>query len=224
MRLIRATWCWMRLGSLAERLRADNRGVSLIEFALVMPVMLTLTLYGTEVARLAITSMQVSQMALSVADNASRLGQTDNSGVTPTIAESDIDSVMFGALEQGEAIDFEANGRIILSSLEQDPDNGDQYIHWQRCRGDLDAESNYGEETPDGAEDGGLPGMGQPETVTARANSAVMFVEVEYRYEPIFNLFLSGGRTIRQEAAFVVRDDRSLAPGVSPDGVAESIC
>src|SRR3546814_13154337 len=40
--------------------------------------------------------------------------------------------------------DFRTHGRIILSSLERNDDGG-QWIHWQRCYGDLDVESSYGE-------------------------------------------------------------------------------
>ena len=66
----------------------------MIEFALVLPLFLLLGLFGTEMAHMTTVNMQVSQLATSLADNASRLGQTDNSAVTPTISEVDIDSVM----------------------------------------------------------------------------------------------------------------------------------
>lgn len=202
-------------GRFVRLLYADDRGVALIEFAIALPVMLVLAVYGAEIARLAITNMQVSQIALTLADNASRMGQTDNSAIRPSISEADVDSVMFGAMEQGEAIGFEEDGRVILSSLEVDPDTGDQFIHWQRCRGELDVDSDYGPETPDGSVGDGLPGMGQAELIKATSDkSTVMFVEVEYRYEPMFDVFFTGNRTIRQEAAFVIRDDRNLAPGV----------
>ena len=85
---------------LALRLARDGSGVSLIEFALMLPVLMTLGLLGTEVAWMSSVNMQVSQIALSLADNASRLGQTDNSSVTPTISEADIDSIMSGAIRQ----------------------------------------------------------------------------------------------------------------------------
>lgn len=193
----------------------DSSGTSLIEFAFILPVILTMGAYGTETAQRSIVDMQVSQLALSVADNASRLGQTDNAAVVPTITEVDVDSVMFGALEQGSSIGIEANGRIILSSLERDTATGEQFIHWQRCRGDLDADSDYGTETPGGPAGAGLAGMGQSTLITARAGSAVMYVEVEYEYEPLFDMFSSGTQIIRQEAAFVVRDDRNLTPGIT---------
>ena len=190
----------------------------MVEFALVLPVLLTLGLFGTEVARLATTKMKVSQIALSLADNASRLGQTDNSTVTPTVSETDVDAVISGALRQGLGIDFEANGRVILSSLEYDEDEDKQYIHWQRCQGDLDRDSNYGNDTDmNGINGPEIIGMGKGTTkITAQEGSAVMYVEVFYQYQPLFeNSFGSGVREFREEAAFVIRDDRNLTPGLT---------
>ena len=200
-----------------RQLHADCEGVSLIEFALVLPLLLTATLYGTELAYMATVRMQVSQIATSVADNASRLGQSDNSAVMPTVNEGQISSIMFGALQQGQQIDFEDNGRIILSSLERDAFSGNQYIHWQRCVGNYDRSSDYGSQvTSTDSIPAGLDGMGTGDgLITAIDGSAVMYAEVFYRYRGLFgNLFVSEA-VIKQEAAFMIRDDRNLVPGVS---------
>ncbi|MCB2058908.1 MAG: pilus assembly protein TadE [Novosphingobium sp.] len=195
-------------------MRGDKSGVALIEFAVALPVFIVLGMYGTELAYMATVNMEVSQMANSIADNASRLGQTDNSSVTPTVTETDIDSVMTGAIEQGSGISFEDNGRIVLSSLEVDSDTDEQYIHWQRCQGDLDEDSEYGEEGDVVAE-----GMGQEgRRITAPSGSAVMFAEVYYNYSGIFGDMFVGDVQFKQEAAFIVRDDRNLTPGVTGSG------
>ncbi len=194
-------------------------GVSTVEFGLVLPVFMILGLYGTEIAHMATVNMTVSQIATSVADNASRLGQTDNSAVTPTVTEADIDSVMNGAIQQGAAIGLQANGRVILTSLERDSATGKQYIHWQRCAGGLERESRYGD---DGAHNGlsgtALAGLGRDALVRADAGKSVMFVEVYYEYQPLFASFVSEGTVFRQEAAFMTRDDRSILPGVTGAG------
>lgn len=211
---------------LLRRLRRDERGVSFMEFALILPILMTLGFYGTELAWMAMVNMQIGNIASSVADNASRLGQTDNSAVTPTVKESDVDSVMTGGLMQGAPFNFEGNGRIILSSLERDAKTGRQYIHWQRCRGDLKVVSRYG---PAGT---GLTttfaGMGDP-VITAVPNSAVMYVEVNYTYQPLFGSWFVGTPNFHREAAFLIRDDRNLGTstdkGVTPGTTAaKSLC
>lgn len=194
-------------------------GTALLEFALSAPIILLMALGGAEIAYMATTNMKVNQLAVAVADNASRLGQTDNSGVTPTISEEDVDSIMAGAIEEGEAIDFEQNGRIILSSLERDNATGKQYIHWQRCKGDLEKDSKYGNDSNENGLNGStITGMGSSGEIRARPNSAVMFVEVYYEYDGFMENAFSMGSQFHEEAAFVIRDDRNLVPGVTGEG------
>lgn len=198
----------------ARALRRDRSGVAMIELAICLPPLIYMGMYGLELVNLASANMQVSQIALSLADNASRLGQTDNSGVTPSVQESDIDSVMKGAITQGAPMDLVDRGKIILSSLEVDQDTGNQFIHWQRCRGSLDHDSAYSSIVDhDGDHGSGLTGLGAGTTkVAALPGSAVMFVEVYYDYEKLFgDYFIKGNKLISREAAFVIRDDRNLA-------------
>jgi hypothetical protein len=207
------------LRSAWAKCRRGTQGVSTIEFALVLPIFMVLGLYGTEIAHMATVNMQVSQIATSVADNASRLGQTDNSAVTPTVTEADVDSIMNGAIEQGAAIGLEVNGRVILTSLERDSATSKQYIHWQRCTGALDRDSRYGDDGSDNGLTGeALAGLGRDALVRADAGKSVMFVEVYFEYQPLFASFVQQGMVFRQEAAFMTRDDRSILPGVTGAG------
>lgn len=206
---------------LVERIRGCTCGVATIEFALIGPIMLTIGLFGIETAYLNTVDLKLSQMAMTVADNASRLGQTDNSSVTPTVTETDIAEIMRGVEEEGASIDFETRGRVILSSLEKDSATGKQYIHWQRCYGNLERNSVYGD---DGANNGlngdPLQGMGSGTAqITATSSStAVMFVEVFYSYEGLFGDMFLADRVLRKEGAFLIRDDRNLTPGVTGTG------
>lgn len=202
------------------RLLPDCSGNAVMEFALVLPILLTMGMYGTEIAYMSTVNMEVSQIATSLADNASRLGQTDNSSVTPTVSEQDIDSIMSGTMMQGSSIHLRENGRVILSSLEKDRTSGRQYIHWQRCSGDLDETSDYGDDGANNGLNGNyMQGMGKPGSlIRAPNNSAVMYAEVFYKYDGLFgNMFVSNV-TFKKEAAFLVRDDRNLTPGVTGTG------
>jgi hypothetical protein len=204
-----------RLARLGRTLGRDRSANAMIEFAYALPIFVTLGMYGTELAYMATVNMQVSQMAMALADNASRLGQTDNSSVAPTITNADIDSVMSGAMKQGESISFSTKGRIILSSLEKDTSTGRQYIHWQKCRGSLAQSSAYG---PAGYGKTGtaIAGLGKAgHMVSANANSAVMFVEAYYSYAGLFGTMFVKNVKFAQEAAFIIRDDRSLSGGVT---------
>jgi hypothetical protein len=196
------------------RLAGDRSGNSLIEFAISLPILLTLAMYGIELANMASINMQVSQIAMAVADNASRLGQTDNSAITPRVTNADIDSVMTGAMKQGNSINLQANGRVILSSLERDFISGRQHIHWQKCRGNLAQNSAYGP-TGYGLTGTALPGIGKSGTISANANSAVMFAEVYYSYKPLFGTMFVNNVKFQQEAAFMIRDTRDLGKSLN---------
>lgn len=195
-----------------SKLRRDVSGIAVLEFAYIMPVLMVLSMYGIEFARMSMFHMRVSQMALSVADNASRMEQTNNSSVAPTVTEADVDSIMTGATKDGSSIQFATQGRIILSSLEKDPTTGKQFIHWQRCVGGLAKSSSYGNDTTNNGLTGGtITGMGNG-TIKAAAptNIAVMFVEIYYKYDPLFGSMFVKNMMFKQEAAYIVRDIRDL--------------
>jgi len=220
--------CRLRGVTGAAKLLENESGVSAVEFALVFPVLMTMGMYGVEVAYMMSVNMEISSLALSVADNASRLEQTNNSVVTPTVTENDIASVMIGVAKEGAGINLQTNGRVILSSLERDSTTGKQYIHWQRCTGSLTNTSAYGNQgTLNGLGSTTITGLGAGATkVTAAANSAVMYAEIFYRYNGLFgNLFVKP-IIMKKEAAFIIRDIRNLGTaGTNPvSGTATYTC
>lgn len=179
----------------------DSEGIALTEFAYSLPILLTLILGGLETANYALAHLRVSQIAMTVADNA---GRVDNG-----IDEANIYEVFAGAELVGEPVDFIANGRVVLSSLEHNGKTGSdegQWIHWQRCTGDLNVNPAYGVEG-DGENDDSLEnGLGAAgNRITSDQGTAVMFVEVTYDYQPLVNLNILGPRQIRYESAFNVR-------------------
>lgn len=213
---------WLKAN--ARNLRQNCSGVALTEFALVMPVLTAMGMYGVEISYMSSVNMQVSQLALSLADNASRLEQTNNNTVAPTVTEADITSVMKGVAAQGAGINFTGNGRVILTSLEKDPATGKQFIHWQRCTGSLAVTSAYGNDTNrNGLNGPAIASMGSGSTkITANTGIAVMFAEVVYDYHGLFGTLFVRTTRFKQEAAFIVRDVRDLrasnAPGITGSG------
>jgi hypothetical protein len=209
-----------RAAARLRKLAKDTSGLALTEFAFTAPILLTVGLIGTETSRFVVTHMQVSQIASQVADNASRMGES-NVLVQRQVFESHINDMVVGADQLAGDLDIFENGRIIVSSLEQNADGG-QWIHWQRCRGLNPAVSSFGVED-DGATGTSFPGMGEAgREVTASANDAVMFVEVVYEYQPLSSFSQMDGRTITYTAAFNVRDVRDLS-GVQNTTPAEPV-
>jgi|TARA_R100001244_G_scaffold20643_9_gene21754 hypothetical protein len=187
----------------------DTSGLALLEFAFTAPVMLLIGLAGMETANLAVAHLQVSQIAMLVADNASR--------VRESIDEADIREIFTGADLTGDAIDFSPNARIILSNLEVNGKSGSdagQWIRWQRCYGgNTSYGSSYGQEG-DGKDDSSLvAGVGPTgNKITASPSTAINFAEVVYDYEPLISDRFFGNTVIRYQSAFVARerDDHAM--------------
>ena len=209
-----------RLG--LARFRADHSGVALLEFALSLPLVMAAGLYAIEVSNLALANLRVSQAALNLADNASRVG-VQNSLSVQQLREVDINDVLDGTRQQGAAWGLTTRGRITLSSLEEH--GGKQMIHWQRCMGMNalpDYASHYGTTSTTAGTDStvatagteAVGGMGiTGAKVQSPPSSGVMFVEINYDYNPVVGTrWLPGGpQRIHYVASFIVRDRRDFA-------------
>lgn len=197
-----------------RRLWADRSGLALIEFAYTVPFLMILGMGGVEVANYSIAHMRVSQIAVSLADNASRAKQDVVSGV-PRMREVDVNEAFTAAQIQSSELDITSKGTLILSSVEVNEDGG-QWIHWQRCFGEGGYSSSYGKEG-DGETGTALTGIGPAgRQVAAEDGFAIMFVEVVYNYEPVmFDRFIPA-EPIRKIAAMFVRDDRDLTQLYNP--------
>lgn len=175
----------------------------MIEAAFALPILFLMIFGGLEIAHMAMSHLRVNQIAITVADNAGR--------VRTGIDESNIYEVFSGANLIGDTISFEDRGRIVLSSLEPNGKEGSsegQKITWQRCFGDLDVEPRYGEQG-DGANDAALAdGLGaEGNRIQSAEGTAVMFVEVTYRYTPLVAGIPGWGpQLVRYESAFNVRE------------------
>ena len=205
------------LESVRKQLRAiatNERGVALIEFAYVTPIVIALGVYGLELTNFALAHMRVSQVAGNLAATAARVGE-NSTLAEKQIRESDINDTFAAVRSQAGRWQLTERGRIILSSLERNAAGGN-WIHWQRCIGAKSHTSSYGV-AGDGATGIAFLGMGDAgQELTAPTDGAVMFVEIAYDYEPIIDEALLGPQTIRAKSAFIVRERRDLDDADNP--------
>lgn len=180
-----------------RKLRRDEDGVAMIEFAFVFPILTLMIFGGLELTNLAVSQIRVGQIAMTVADNAGR--------VTTSMDEADVYEVFEGADSIGDPMDFEANGRVVLSSLEDNQRSG-QWLRWQRCHGEMSVGSAYAHEGQ-GENDNSLrDGLGEVgNKITARDRVPIMFVEVTYQYQPLVGEGWFEPPELRAESAFAVR-------------------
>lgn len=221
----------------AGRLAQDASAIAMTEFALVLPLILLLGMTGAEMVNYATTKMRMSQIALQVADNASRMGEGSVAG-PKTISETDINDVFTGSQLQSGSLNILANAKIILSDLEIDTANSTKtttkyMIKWQRCYGNKAHASSYGIAPPDAKNPNhytaqyynNLNGIGPAnQLVTTQSGNATMFVEVYYVYKPLFTSKLLPSTTFDETASMAVRDQRDLTQILNAENVTPSWC
>ena len=110
-------------------LRSDTNGIAMIEFAYALPLLMVVGGFGIEMTNLATVNQSISQSALALADNMSRVG-AQSALSTVQIRESDVNDSFIGLMRQTSILNLTCRGRVILSSLEQFSSVG-QWIHWQ---------------------------------------------------------------------------------------------
>ena len=173
---------------LISRLRHDVGGVSAMEFALILPLLVMFSAGTIEYSRLILATQKLQSGAFTLADLTARYDDDD--------MDAELLADIFRAIDQViRPFDFAADGRAILTSIGADEDD-DPFVQDQ-CLGaaELDATSEIGEV----GEAATLPedlGIVEGETIIA--------AEVFFRFEPLFGVGLAP-RTIRRVAYFKPR-------------------
>ncbi|WP_380783566.1 TadE/TadG family type IV pilus assembly protein [Sphingomonas sp. R86520] len=195
-----------------------------MEFALALPIVLLLGLTGIEYANWTVTRMQVSQLALQLADNASRMGTAASGG--KVVYEANISETFAGTQLQSGALDLNTKGRAFLSSLEPTDVTATAptayTIRWQRCYGSLTAQaSRYG--LQGNSKPSGMGATGQ--LVKPLPQGATMFAEVYYPYTPLFSSVIVPSTYFDETASMVVRDQRIIGKApTATSGMAAATC
>jgi Flp pilus assembly protein TadG len=211
-----------RLRAACGALRRSESAIAMTEFALSLPILLTLGLVGMEVSWLTLAHLRVSNIAMMTADNASR--------VRDSIDEGDVNQLFLGATLAGQSMDFANHGRIILYSIEPNAANTRQWIRWQRCTGTKAVAPGYGRPmtaaganivngteiynsdrttastNPSSATAATATAIGPTgNQIAAQSGTAVMMAEVIYDYQPLLAGNMLGTIQIKRTAAFNVR-------------------
>ena len=180
---------------IGARLWRDRRGLAFIEFALMLPIMILVIMGGLEVMNFAMTHQKINRMAMTAADLTARNRKR--------IDEADMAVIMQGALMASGLNDFDAQGKLIVSSITRNTADTGQWIRWQRCQGSrLTTRSHYGEEGA-GETDaslGPLNGISLPDSVN------IIYAEATYRYRPRYAPWLLSPRDIYYQATYVARE------------------
>ncbi|MFM7403657.1 MAG: TadE/TadG family type IV pilus assembly protein [Erythrobacter sp.] len=207
----------------ARRFVRDKSGVALTEFAFSLPILMIMMTGGVELASYVTAIKRSGNLAMVVADNASRMGTRSATLNLRRISEAEINDVLIGASMESGIPDIRQNGKIVLTSLQRNADGG-QWIAWQRCFGENVKRSDFGRQG-DGATGTSFPGLGPANArIQAPAGTAVMVVEIFYNYDPLVPIDANLPTAIKEVAVFNVRESRDLNMPTNAEGVAIATC
>lgn len=202
-----------------RRLITDARGVSVVEFALMLPILVMVGAGGLEMTNFVLANQKVERIASVTADNVARN--------TLAPSEKSIVDTFAGVEELAAPFDFEANGRVILTGVIGVSQNGAivPKVVWQRCSGQLSGlNSSVGSEAADPAFWAEGPNATLPNNIAIMQNQLVVVSEVAFRYEPMVSLAQlpnsPSERIVRQQSVFVSRGQAfpyvTASTGVTP--------
>lgn len=185
----------MTCSRLMKRFAAADHGLAMVEFAILLPIMMTL-FYGTvEVSRYILVTQKVEKLAHSVADVTA---QEQNA------TKSTLDQVMSASSDIMNPFTLSTNGKIIISSLYRKQGAAQATVNWPyEGGGSLAAASLIG------AQDA-IPNMPGGFTFEEREN--VISAEVFYRYSPLLTTRFFGTVTIYRSAFYKPRFGALLTP------------
>ena len=152
-----------------------TRGVTSMEFALILPVIAIMAAGTVEFGRLVILTQKLQNGTFILADLAAR---------DKTLSVAQLDSIFLALDNIIQPFEFDTSGTAIVTGIRVDS-AGDPMINWQRGgAGTLEATSEIG-----------APGevAELPSNIEVSEGETIIVSEVFYNFEPIFGLSADAG-------------------------------
>lgn len=126
---------------LLRALRDDRRGVAFVEFALVLPLFIGVTVAGIEIANLMLVNMRVQRLATQMANIVAQRGASQR-----PLSEDQVYDVLAAMDVAAAPLNIRRDGRVVLSAVLGEDTNNDNTadvtrIKWQRFDGGLTSAS-----------------------------------------------------------------------------------
>jgi Flp pilus assembly protein TadG len=161
-----------------ERFLKDERGVTAIEFALVLPIVILILLGCFEVPRYVMIFQKIARTSSGVAD---LVAQADE-----PLTRNQMNDIFAAGKIMMQPYDVIANGRIYVSSINNPSGNG-VTLTWQRNNaGAIATASKLGAA-------GTNPTSKMPAGIVPGSNEEVLAAEVYFNYQPIFSTLIYSG-------------------------------
>jgi Flp pilus assembly protein TadG len=167
------------------QLQCDERGVSAVEFALLLPLMVTLYLGSVEISQAISADRKVTMTSRTVADLISQVSSINNAGMTDVLSASS--SVMSPFTT--------TTLKVTVSSVSVDA-NGKATVDWSDTLG------------------GTARTKGSTVTLPSAlniANTSLIWSEVSYVYTPAVGYLITGSLTLKDQLYMAPRISNTVA-------------
>ena len=168
------------------RFTRDERGVSAVEFALLLPMMLTLYLGVVEISQGIGADRKVTLTARTVADLVSQVSSINNAGMTNVLNAS-------SAVMSPYPV---SNLKVVVSAVAVDS-TGNATVTWS--------------DTLNGAARERGSTVTLPADVLKIPNSTLVWSEVQYTYTPVIGYVVSGPLTLKDQIYMSPRLSNTIA-------------
>ena len=170
-----------------HRFLRKQDGIAAVEFALFLPILLTMFIGVVEITRYIIITQKTEKAAVTMSD---LVAQSDD------VSTSDLDILVEAAGEVMKPLDFSTSGFVIVSSVSRVGSNP-ATINWQYTGGgDFTQSSQIGFQ-------GGAATL--PAGFTLDPNEGVIVAEVYFSFDPLFTGALLPSRTIYRVGVYKPR-------------------
>jgi Flp pilus assembly protein TadG len=163
----------------AKRFLDDKRGMSAVEFALVLPLMLTLYLGSTEVSQAISANRKVTLVSRTIADLSSQVSTISNATMTDFLMASSAIASPFSS----------ANLKVTVSCVAIDS-TGKATVSWSETLTGTTRSTNSAHAANAAVT---LPGA------LNVANTALLWSEVQYTYTPTIGYVITGPLTLKDQ-------------------------
>jgi Flp pilus assembly protein TadG len=191
-----------------RRFLAGEQGVTAIEFALVLPIVVTILLGCFEVPRYVMVFQKIARTSSGVSD---LVAQADE-----PLLKNQMNDIFTAGKTMMQPYDVVANGRIYVSSI-NNPGGAGVTLTWQRNNAGLvTTASKLGLA-------GSNPTSKLPATLVPASNEEVLAAEVFFNYTPVFaSLIYSGSQLYMISYTRPRNKNLNTAPPLTcPAGVAQ---
>jgi hypothetical protein len=180
---------------IVKRFVRHERGMAMVEFAMVLPLLLTLFYGAVEITRYVLIVQKAEKFSHTVADVSAQ---------SQTVTTASLNQLLTASSDLMRPFSMNENGRVIITSLYREPGQANARVNWRhQGGGSLTAISRLGAM-------GAVPSMPVVFAFDEREN--LIAAEVYYRFSPLISDQFFGTTTVYRVAFYKPRLGALVSP------------